>query len=300
MFPFARIVFVFLITLAPPAWAQNLALVLSDDGGMYSEFAETLGESLASSSWRITATPSGDPSLPDRPADLIVTVGAEALRQTLSRGVTAPLIATLLPRQNYEKALAEARRRPARITAIYLDQPIGRQAAFIRHLLPGQNRMGMLFSNETRQYANQFRTAFANASLKLETEDSDADNTLLPALNSLLARSNALVAVPDGTIYRRSNIKAILITAFRHQRPVIGYSAAFVNAGALAAIHSTPSQIARQTADLILAGSASLPPPSGPSQFAITINYNVAQSLGLSVPDEATLRRAILADREAR
>jgi ABC-type uncharacterized transport system substrate-binding protein len=289
-----------LSSLALPAWGSSIALILSERGGVYADFSATLEESLAGTNWSIAAKLQADalPTLAGQ-ADLIVTVGSEALRKALGRGDSPPIIATLLPRQSYEKLLSEFRR-PGRITAIYLDQPAARQAAFINNLLPGQKRAGMLFSSETRNAASQYRQAFASAGLTLDSEDSDAESTLLPALNTLLGRVNFLIAVPDSTIYRRNNIKAILITAFRYQRPVIGYSPAFVNAGALAALHSTPAQIARQTAEMIIAHGANLPSPSGPTQFAISINSNVAQSLGLNLPDEAAIRRAILADREAR
>jgi hypothetical protein len=51
---------------------------------------------------------------------------------------------------------------------------------------------------------------------------------------------------------------------------------------------------------MIVAHGTSLPNPSGPTQFAIAINSNVAQSLGLNIPDEAAIRRAMLGDREIR
>jgi ABC-type uncharacterized transport system substrate-binding protein len=297
----SRFVLILLIVLAAPAQAGSIALVLSESGGMYAEFANILDESLSGTSWNIVATSQGDsPPQASRPPDLVVTVGSEALRRTLIRGDSTPIIATLLPRQNYEKILAEHRRTSGRITAIYLDQPANRQAAFLRHLLPDQKRFGILFSSETRSSASQYRQAFAWAGLVLDSEDSDTEKTLLPALNTLLTRSGALVALPDASIYHRNNIKAILITAFRHQRPVIGYSTAFVTAGALAALHSTPSQIARQTAEMIVSNGTNLAAPSGPTQFAIAINPNVAQALGLNILDEASLRRAILADRDAR
>lgn len=296
-----RFFLILLIVLAAPAWGGSIALVLSENGGMYGEFANTLDESLSGTTWNIVSTSQGDsPTPPARPPDLTVTVGSEALRRTLSRGDGTPIIATLLPRQTYERILAEHRRTSGRITAIYLDQPANRQAVFLRHLLPDQKRFGILFSSETRNSASQYRQAFAWAGLVLDSEDSDSEKTLLPALNALLTRSGALVALPDATIYHRNNIKAILITAFRLQRPVIGYSTAFVTAGALAALHSTPSQIARQTADMIINSGTNLTPPTGPTQFAIAINPNVAQALGLNIPDEASLRRAILADRDAR
>lgn len=294
----ASFFYFFLLSLATSAWGGGVALILSESGGAYGEFAGVLEDALNGSSWNISSTTQADAGQPP-PSDLVVTAGSDALRKALARGDSPPIIATLLPRQSYERILAE-NRRPGRITAIYLDQPPARQAAFLRHLFPDQKRFGMLVSTETRSTLPQFRQAFATAGLTLDVEDADTDRNLLPALNSVLERSAALVAIPDNSIYRRNNIKAILITAFRQQRPVIGYSPAFVTAGALAALHTTPTQIARQTADLIVASGTNLPPPSGPHQFAVAINANVAQSLGLKIPDEAAIRRAMNADRESR
>lgn len=295
------LLFVCLLVLALPGRAGNIALIVSEPGGVYSEFAATLEEALAGSTWKIGSTVEADALLAvDSQAELIVAVGSEALRQALLRNDQLPIIATLLPRQNYDRAIAESRRRSGRTTAIHLDQPPSRQAAFLRQLLPGQKRIGMLFSSETRHQASPYRQALVNAGLSLHSEDSDTDHTLLPALNNLIRRSDVLLAIPDSTIYRRNNIKAVLITAFRHQRPVIGYSPAFVSAGALAALHSTVGQMARQTAEQIVERGANLPPPTGPAQFAIAINHNVAHALGLNIPDEATIRRAMLADRDNR
>lgn len=301
MLNLVRFALAVLLSLALPAWGGSIAIVLSEPGGMYAEFSGTLEEALAGSTWNISANLQGDAigQYTGQP-ELIVTVGSEALRQTLRRGDSTPIIAALLPRQNYEKIVAEHRRHPGRITAIYLDQPPARQAAFLAYLLPGQKRAGMLLSNETRGTATPYRNALANAGIKLDSEEVESESALLPALNALLGRVNVLVALPDSTVYRRNNIKAILITSYRYQRPVIAYSPAFVTAGALAALHTTPAQIARQTADMVINHGVNLPPPASPTQFAIAINSNVAQALNLSVPDEASLRRAILADKEAR
>ena len=302
MYRFVRLfALVCLLALATAARAGNLALVLSEADGVYREFAATLDEALTGSNWKISSTTEAGALLAvNGQAELIVAVGSEALRQALARNDSLPIIATLLPRQNYERILGEARPRSGRTTAIYLDQPPGRQAAFLRQILPGKKRIGMLFSNETRPLAGPYRQALANAGLALHGEESDSPNTLLPALNNLFRHNDALLAIPDGSIYRRDNIKVVLVTAFRHQRPVIGYSPAFVNAGALAALHSTVGQIARQTAEQIVERGANLVSPAGPDQFAIAINHNVAHALGLKIPDEATIRQAMLADRDNR
>lgn len=291
--------FFLILTLARPAWAERIALLLSENSGPYAEFATTFTSALDGERWKITTISKTQPT---ERSDLIVSAGAEAFRLALASTAKEPIIATLLPRQTYEKILAETgrTRNRGRVTAIYLDQPPSRQAAFLRQLLPEQKRIGILFSDETRDQITLYRQAFTNAGLNMESEESTTFNTLLPSITTLLSRAQVLLAIPDSTIYKRDNIKAILVTSYRHQRPIVAFSAPFVSAGALAALYSTPAQIARQTAALITNSGANLPlplpPPMPPSQFAIAINENVASALGLNTPDENTIRRAMLAE----
>ena len=283
------------LLLAPVAWAGNVTLLLSDSAGPYAEFSSTFSEALNSRRWSIHLVPKADAYTPGAPtADLIVTAGSEALRQALQRAPPGtPILATLLPRQTFERLLNEAPRAKRQLTALVLDQPPARLSAFIRHLLPGQSRVGVLSSSETRHLLPTLRQS--SAGLQFENEDADNDAALLTALNNLLPRVGVLLALPDASIYRRESIKSILITTYRQQRPVIAYSSAFVTAGALAAVYSTPAQIARQATQLI-EQTGTLPTIVYPSQFAIAINANVAQALGLNVADEASLRQRLLGE----
>lgn len=290
---------ILLTSIAQFAWAGSITLVLSENSGPYAEFSKALDDALSSTNWKLSSAKDPSDTSAGR-SELIITAGSEAFRQTLAKGGSTPILATLLPRQSYERILTDSGKGRGRVSAIYLDQPPARQAAFLRQLLPAQKRIGMLISNETRPQLGLYRQTFANAGLTVDSEDTDSDNTLLPATNGLLSRVNVLLAIPDSTIYKRENIKAILITSYRHQRPVVAFSAAFVNAGALAALFTTPSQIARQAADLIVANGTNLPGPMAPSLFAVAINQNVVYALGLTVPDETAIRRGMLADRESR
>ncbi len=291
----ARFLLCLTLLLAPVAWAGNVTLLLSDSAGPYAEFSSTFSEALNSRRWSIHLVPKADAYTPGAPAaDLIVTAGSEALRQALQRAPPGtPILATLLPRQTFERLLNEAPRARRQLTALVLDQPPARLSAFIRHLLPGQTRIGILSSPETRLLLPALRQSSGN--LQFDSEDVDSDGALLPALNNLLPRVGALLALPDAGIYRRDNIKSILITTYRQQRPVIAYSSAFVTAGALAALYSTPAQIGRQAAELI-EQAGTLPVIVYPAQFAIAINANVAQVLGLNVADEASLRQRLLTE----
>lgn len=65
---------------------------------MYAEFSSLIEEGLAGTNWTVSSTIPAD-SLVRFPGqtDLIVTVGSEALRKTLGKGDSTPVIATLLP-----------------------------------------------------------------------------------------------------------------------------------------------------------------------------------------------------------
>lgn len=285
-----------------PARAGDVAVLLSDGGGVYAEFSGALRQYLDGSPWRLRWVGAVEMAEGMPRTDLVVAVGSEAVRTALRRG-GPPVVATLLPRQAWEKAMADSGRPRASATAIWLDQPPARLLAFTRHLLPERRRVGLLAGPETRNSLAPLRQAAAAAGMTLDIEETDSEASPLPALNHLLSRSDVLLALPDPAIYRRDNIRAILLTSYRFQKPLIGFSQAMVTAGALAALYSTPLQIARQTADLLQglpAPAVSLPPPQAPASFAIGINGNVAQSLGLQVPDEATLRRLVMGERDPR
>jgi ABC-type uncharacterized transport system substrate-binding protein len=299
MFVHALRIVLISIFLLPSAWAVNsLALVISDSSGPYRDYASTLSEALQLNNWKIVSAGKIEKIDSSAPPDLLITLGAEAFRQTLAGPGNTPIIAVFISRPMYEKTLADSGPARARTTAIFIEQPVVRQVAFLRQLLPNHNRIGMLNSRENRASLNPFRQALQANGFSLDSEESDGDESLLPAINALLPRVNLLLASPDPGIYKRDNIKTILLTSYRHQKPVIAFSAAFVNAGALAALYSTPQQIARQTADLLMAHGSSLFSPEYPLLFSVAINRSVADALNLSLANEAELRRALMMAKE--
>jgi putative ABC transport system substrate-binding protein len=74
---------------------------------------------------------------------------------------------------------------------------------------------------------------------------------------------------------------------------VLGYSHSLTRAGALLSLHSSPAQIGRQTAEWVSAAirgaEVVLPPPAHPDYFSVSINEQVARSLGLALPPAAEL-----------
>jgi putative ABC transport system substrate-binding protein len=160
----------------------------------------------------------------------------------------------------------------------------------------------MLLSNETRPRGQPVPgKRFNNAGLVLDSEDSDIDSTLLPAVNTLLPRVECAARHPrwnDLQARQHQGHSGLFLSPSTAGHRLLGRPSSMP--GRSPRYYTTPAQIARQTADLINNMGTTLPPPVPPSQFAITINSNVAEALGLSIPDEATIRRAMLAESEAR
>lgn len=292
-----------LVTPSTQAW--ELVVVVSDAGGAYGEFANALQQFVEGSAWNIRWSGDGDAFARAAPkADLIIAVGSEATRSSLKR-TTAPVLATLLPRQAFEKIAAEldSPRPRGSLSAIYLDQPVHRLLGLAHHLLPDRPHVGVLTGTDSRAQIPALRMTASSQGQLIVTEDVDGETPLITALQQVFARSDLLLALPDNAIYRRENVRTILLTSYRFQKPLIGFSQALVSAGALAGVFSTPSQIARQTADFLRMWTpegTGLPPPQMPTLFTIAVNRNVAQALGLKLPDEPALRRALGADKEGK
>jgi ABC-type uncharacterized transport system substrate-binding protein len=108
----------------------------------------------------------------------------------------------------------------------------------------------------------------------------------------MLNSSDVLLAVPDSEIYSSSNVRNILLTSYRHKVPLIGISQAYVNAGALGAIFSTPEQLAEQAGNIISSffRERKLPGPQYPASFGIALNLQVARSLGIELDSPEAIR----------
>jgi len=111
---------------------------------------------------------------------------------------------------------------------------------------------------------------------------------IYPALKEVLESADVLLALPDSMIYSSSNLQNILLASYRARVPLVAFSPAYVKAGALMAVYTTPAQVADQASDVVrgwLAGRG-LPPAQSPKEFSVVINAHVANSLGLRL-DEA-------------
>lgn len=230
------------------------------------------------------------------PPAVIVTVGVEAGRRVAQASPATPILHTLLPRSAALDLLRNGRGGKSgsqRDSAIFLDQPIGRQLDLIRLALPQHTRVAVVLGPATQPLAPELRDAARKRSLKIETATLSRRDEMLSVLDDLLDGADVLLSVADPLVYHSETIHHLLLTTYRYKIPVVGLSKAYVDAGALLAVYSTPENIGRQVSQIIASlpatGVATLPTPGYPRHYTVSVNRRVAASLDLVLEGEDVL-----------
>jgi len=230
--------------------------------------------------------------------DLIISIGQKALIASTNFYNAPPIIVSLIPKQSYEKYRPALEKASEKSTAIFIDNPPRRQILLAKILLGDIQRLGVLIGN-TSPYDKDFLTsAIQAAGIQSQIETTNPTDNLIRKLSHVIENSDAFIAFPDAQIFNRNTAKNILLTTYRQRTPVIAYSASYVRAGALAAVYSTPQQIAKQigkTLIKILQSQLSFPDEnSHPEEFEIAINQKVAKSLGISTSTQAAIKNQMI------
>lgn len=284
------------------ARADTVLVVLSEGGGVYEEFHDALGQALAGRyTLKLNTLAGGREHLEEEtPAPtLVVTVGTQALKAALSNRFLGgvPILAALIPRTTFERMVTpDIRAGRAPVAAVWLDQPVSRQLQLIKRVLPGKNRIGVLMGPDSATALPRLKAAASRLGFELLTEQVNDETAVLPALSRTLPGVDALLALPDGLIYSREMVRPVLLTTYRYQKPVFGFSQGYVTAGALSAVYSTPAQIGRQVGEWLRGlpgGRITLLESRYPSLFSVGVNRSVARSFGLDALDESRLKSAI-------
>ena len=289
-----------LIMGSGPAAAARAAVVLSDDSAPYQEVYQVINAYLDNTphaASRIYAENLSASSLSE--ARLVVAVGVRAAESLAALPLRIPVLAVLVPRAWYDKTGRTLLTGGGRqvVSAIYLDQPFERQGQLIRLAFPGAQRVGVLLGAEQGGLVGELDEALRAQRLSLVHGTLAGEERLIPHLENVLAGADLLLAVPDPLVFNRNTAQSIFLTSYRYRVPVLGYSRSLTRAGALLSLHSSPAQIGRQAAQWVRQALNSaplrLPPPAYPEYFSISVNEQVARSLGYTLPPEAELEKRL-------
>lgn len=300
-----RILLVMVLAVAP-AWshAARVTVLLSDQTAPYREVANAMVTALATeirAGLEIHVVNLAEsPDFDDGPKNtLIVTVGSAAMQRASELSLQTPILATLIPRWSFERIAADSKGKmeQGHLAALYMDQPINRQIALLKAVLPRALSFGTLLGLHSYSLSGALRVAAEKFQLKPVLSSMAGEDELFQGLQQMVTEVDAIVAVPDNTIINRQTIRNFLLTTYRARIPVFGYAQSHVESGVLAAVFSTPTQIGQQAGEMlrkiVKSNLISLPPSEYPRYYTVKTNYNVARSLSIQLSDEESLHRAL-------
>jgi len=213
-----------------------------------------------------------------------VTIGPVALRNAAQRKCDCVVIAAYTSSQVWRAVTSELP--PARLlnmTAIYAEPSPADQLRLVSLLYKRPVRVAAIVSHETG-----FLKPLLDGAIPVEIEDYSAGADINYALNRV-GQAQVLLAMPDRTVYSAENFRNILLSTYRHNQSVIGFSADMVRAGALATTYSDIEHINAHVADLAneFVTTGELAPPQFPRYFRTIINTGVARSLQVAISNDA-------------
>ena len=231
----------------------------------------------------VTAAQRLTSELKDKPIDLVIAVGPEAMHYVWSMFTgqgTIKLFCMVLDPEKIIRSKAQRCGVPLNIAASIQLREFTRNLPFIK-------RIGLVYNPANNaNFGASARTASQTAGLELVSLKITRRSQLLPVLRSHLMEIDALWVIPDRTVVSESLIPFIIKEAMANNVAVLGYNRFFVNAGAAISLVRDYEIIGRQTADMafrMIAGKqgCQLEEP----YFNILVNPHVLKTLGY--PDDA-------------
>ena len=291
------------------AQGAHVALILSREGRIHLEaqrgfeerLAEATGEAVRLSVIRLN----GSDALPRRfvdgqDYDLAVAVGARATEAALRENDFAPVLSLLVPEvviDSLTESSPEMRNGASleNLSAVYLDQPPERLFSVIGKLIPEARRIGVVLGTRGLPKLFELKPVARAHGFKLEVAVIHDPEDAAAQITELVRDTDVILAVYDPAIMNNRTARWLLYTAFQQRKPVIGFSQAFVRAGALASVYSTPEMIGRQGAEVFLEMLRKGRWQGGkryyPKQFTIEFNRRLARSLRFRIPAVEELKK---------
>jgi len=290
-----------------PAQAElpGILVITSSDTDLYTRFTDSFEAEYTA----LTGTPGArinrirldeNSQLPGAiPTDtaMIVSVGAKTARAVAALELNTPVLYTLIPESTY-KSLLPATASCAQQSAVFIDQPVARQIRLAQAIFPQAESYGALLGPTSSRHRETLEAIASTADWRLVIKEITADTDPEWQTRELVDETDLIIAISDPHALNRNNAKWLLYSAYQRQNPVIGFSRAYVKAGAAAAVYSTPEQLGKQAAELLghitKNNRNCLSTPEFPRHFRVKINSDVIHSLGGMRKDETELLKSLM------
>lgn len=279
-----------LLTLHALAVVARADIVVATSGA--STAADQLSQAFSQSSqisspikrWRFSADDNedgneGSSASQVGPADIVVLAGCDAWSEFQRRQLPNRALVLWCPRAQLEDISPEPLSE-RHVDVLFPEPPLKRQFALTRLLFPDEAVTIMLSSQASEALRKE--TMALSEEVGVTVFEQTQDMPLNYALRRGLSGAGVLLGVADPALYNATNIKTILISAYRQNIPLIGPHRAYIRAGAIATTYYSLSDLEAIVADW----SKGTRVRGVANHFSVQINEQVARSLNLSLPSD--------------
>ncbi len=261
----------------PPARASVLVAVESGVEA-YSAALEGLGSVLGANSYTVIDVRPGGANLghalasPD--LQLIIAVGSRAAAEIGSRRPSVPMVSTMVLHGPELEGSAH----------VDLDLSLATQLSAMRVLWPHHSRVGIIRNPARSRYsADALESQARKEGFLPVVVDCDGPGHLLKAVAEIKGKADFLLCFPDPDLYNAVTIKPLVLASLEARLPVVGFSPAFVRAGAAAGIFPDYRDIGRQTGEMALQRlrGGEWADNESPRKLQVAVNQRVARLLGI-------------------
>ncbi|HEY2012771.1 MAG TPA: ABC transporter substrate binding protein [Bryobacteraceae bacterium] len=270
---------VLLAAVSLPVAAPATIVVAYESGvDAYAEALEGIGATLGSSNLRIVDLHGADADLTralgSRDVQLVIAVGSRAVAEVQARKVLVPTIAAMTLHGGDASGTGR----------VDLDIPLSTQLQAIRSLWPDRLRVGIIRNPARSRYTTEMLESRARKEgFTVLVVDCDGPARLLKAVASMKGKVDFLLCFPDPDLYNSVTIKPLVMASLEGRMPLVGFSPAFVRAGAAAGIYPDYRETGRQAAEMAqrLLRGEDRGPDTGPRKIQLAVNQRVARLLGI-------------------
>jgi len=183
---------------------------------------------------------------------LIAAGGPSAAMTALEAVGEIPVVFFMVPNVLDAPFLTEQPEWRKRLAGVPADVAPDEQFRWIARLQPTCRRLGVLFSGRTKRTLDALTLAGAKHHITVEGIDAERDE-LPRAIEALNQRGcDGVLMIPDSRVYGSMEVERLLLWGLRGKKPVWGFSAGTVKAGAFAGQFIEPERAGVDAADVIM------------------------------------------------
>ncbi|HUI54050.1 MAG TPA: ABC transporter substrate binding protein [Bryobacteraceae bacterium] len=204
----------------------------------------------------------------------VIAVGSRAVAEVRAHHAAAPLVSTAVLGGGEPEAGAGR---------VDLEVPLAAELGAMRTLWPGHTRVGIIRHPAVSRYsAEVLETRARKEGFLPVVVECDGPAHLLKAVAALKGKADFVLCFPDPDLYNAVTIKPLVLAALEDRLPLVGFSPAFVRAGAVVGIYPDYREVGRQAAEMALHLARGEPRgEESPRKIRVAVNQRITRLLGV-------------------